>query len=475
MQGEGLKKLQSGQPISTREQLLLIAQLSWPAILAQISSVVMQYIDTAMVGQLGSNASAAIGVVATTSWLFGDLCIALTIGFNVAVAQALGARQSEKARGIMKLAFLVCMAFSLVMMAIALGITGNLPRWLRADPAIWQDASAYFLVFVLSLPFMQLNNLCGGLLRSAGNMKTPGICMVVMCLLDVVFNAFLIFPSGTLRVLGVTLPGFGLGVLGASMGTALSQVVIAVVLTYILLVRSPELHLRRGEKARFTAAQLKRCLSISAPVMGERTILSTARMVTTAIVAPLGIIATAANSFAITAESLCYMSAFGVQAAASTLSGLALGEKDEKKLDCVSRMALAISVLLMTITGSVLVLFPEAMMSIFTADRAVIESGGRILRIVACSEPLYGAMIIFEGVYHGVGQTKYPFAVALATMWIARIGGTLLCLRGFHLGLTAVWLCMVADNVSRAILLGIRYYSGRWKRSLDLRRETPCS
>ena len=107
MQGEGLKKLQSGQPISTREQLLLIAQLSWPAILAQISSVVMQYIDTAMVGQLGSNASAAIGVVATTSWLFGDLCIALTIGFNVAVAQALGARQPEKARGIMKLAFLV--------------------------------------------------------------------------------------------------------------------------------------------------------------------------------------------------------------------------------------------------------------------------------------------------------------------------------------------------------------------------------
>ena len=222
MQGEGLKKLQSGQPISTRELLLLIAQLSWPAILAQISSVVMQYIDTAMVGQLGSNASAAIGVVATTSWLFGDLCIALTIGFNVAVAQALGARQPEKARGIMKLAFLVCMAFSLVMMAIALGITGNLPRWLRADPAIWQDASAYFLVYVLSLPFMQLNNLCGGLLRSAGNMKTPGICMAVMCLLDVVFNAFLIFPSGTLRVLGVTLPGFGLGVLGASMGTALT-------------------------------------------------------------------------------------------------------------------------------------------------------------------------------------------------------------------------------------------------------------
>ena len=368
MQGEGLKKLQSGQPISTREQLLLIAQLSWPAILAQISSVVMQYIDTAMVGQLGSNASAAIGVVATTSWLFGDLCIALTIGFNVAVAQALGARQPEKARGIMKLAFLVCMAFSLVMMAIALGITGNLPRWLRADPAIWQDASTYFLVYVLSLPFMQLNNLCGGLLRSAGNMKTPGICMVVMCLLDVVFNAFLIFPGGTLRVLGVTLPGFGLGVLGASMGTALSQVVIAVVLTYILLVRSPELHLRRGEKARFTAAQLKRCLSISAPVMGERTILSTARMVTTAIVAPLGIIATAANSFAITAESLCYMSAFGVQAAASTLVGQSVGAGRKDLTYRLGWLTAALGMGMMVITGTLLYVLAPAMIGMMAVD-----------------------------------------------------------------------------------------------------------
>ena len=441
MQGEGLKKLQSGQPISTREQLLLIAQLSWPAILAQISSVVMQYIDTAMVGQLGSNASAAIGVVATTSWLFGDLCIALTIGFNVAVAQALGARQSEKARGIMKLAFLVCMAFSLVMMAIALGITGNLPRWLRADPAIWQDASAYFLVFVLSLPFMQLNNLCGGLLRSAGNMKTPGICMVVMCLLDVVFNAFLIFPSGTLRVLGVTLPGFGLGVLGASMGTALSQVVIAVVLTYILLVRSPELHLRRGEKARFTAAQLKRCLSISAPVMGERTILSTARMVTTAIVAPLGIIATAANSFAITAESLCYMSAFGVQAAASTLVGQSVGagRKD--------------------LTYRLYVLAP-AMIGMMAVDEAVIELGVRVLRIEAFVEPLFGASIVASGVFQGTGSTLVPMLLNFGTMWGIRV--PLSAILAAKWGLVGVWVAMALQLGVCGICFLIRLAGKRW-------------
>ena len=236
MPGAGLQKLQSGQPVSGREQVLMIAQLSWPAIMAQISSVVMQYIDTAMVGHLGSNASAAIGVVATTSWLFGDLCVALTVGFNVAVAQLLGARQSERARGVTKMALAVCAGFSLVLMCIALGITSGLPRWLRADPLIWKDASAYFLVYALSLPFLQLNSLCAGLLRASGNMKTPGICMASMCLLDVIFNAFLIFPGGTLRVLGVDLPGAGLGVIGASAGTALAQVVSTLVLLYTLQI-----------------------------------------------------------------------------------------------------------------------------------------------------------------------------------------------------------------------------------------------
>ena len=91
-----------------------------------------------------------------------------------------------------------------------------------------------------------------------------------------------------------------------------------------------------------------------------------------------------------------------------------------------------------------------------------------MLRLVACSEPLYAAMIIFEGIFHGVGQTRYPFFAALSTMWGIRVLGTLICVRVLNLGLTAAWLCMIGDNVGRALLLGLRYLSGRWKRPLDL-------
>ena len=145
-----------------------------------------------------------------------------------------------------------------------------------------------------------------------------------------------------------------------------------------------------------------------------------------------------------------------------------VGARDERRLDRVSRTTLAISMTLMTLSGAFLFTFPAFMMSVFTRDPEVIAGGAVILRIVACSEPLYSAMIIFEGVFHGVGQTRYPFIVSLCTMWGVRVLGTILCVRVLGLGLWSAWMCMVGDNVTRAVLLSIRYIRGRWKRSLPL-------
>ena len=244
------------------------------------------------------------------------------------------------------------------------------------------------------------------------------------------------------------------------MGTALSQVVIAVVLTYILLVRSPELHLRRGEKTRFTAAQLKRCLSISAPVMGERTILSTARMVTTAIVAPLGIIATAANSFAITAESLCYMSAFGVQAAASTLVGQSVGAGRKDLTYRLGWLTAALGMGMMVITGTLLYVLAPAMIGMMAVDEAVIELGVRVLRIEAFVEPLFGASIGASGVFQGTGSTLVPMLLNFGTMWGIRV--PLSAILAAKWGLVGVWVAMALQLGVCGICFLIRLAGKRW-------------
>ena len=306
---ELLEGLRAGRKLSLQQQLLLIIHLSVPAIFAQISSIVMEYIDASMVGRLGADASASIGLVASSTWLLGGLTSAFNTGFSVQIAHRIGAGDDVGARRIMKQGLAVALLYSLVLLSIGAGISRTLPEWLGGESRICQDAFHYFLIYSLALPVMQMNLAAGAMLQSSGNMRLPSILHVLMCFLDMLFNMFLIFPGHNIRLAGLTLliPGMGLGVLGAALGTALAQLVIMICMMYFLLARSPALHLRKGEKLCFHRKDLKRAVCISVPVAVEQFIMSGAQIMSTRIVAPLGMIAIAANSFSITAESLCYM------------------------------------------------------------------------------------------------------------------------------------------------------------------------
>ena len=129
-----LNMVREGKRMTTRQQLLLTASLSMPAILAQVSSIIMQYIDASMVGSLGAAESASIGLVATTTWLFGGLCAGVTSGFSVQVAHRIGARDNEGARNVLRQALASALAFSLVVTAVGVLISGPLPHWLGGGP-----------------------------------------------------------------------------------------------------------------------------------------------------------------------------------------------------------------------------------------------------------------------------------------------------------------------------------------------------
>ena len=189
-----LRFVRSGQPMTVRQQVYLAAQLSIPSIFAQISSVIMQYIDASMVGSLGANASASIGLVSTTTWLFMGLCTSVAAGFAVQVAHLLGAKDDKGARVVLRQALVLSLLFGFLLAATGCGISGYLPRWLGGDEAIRHDATGYFMIYALSLPALQLNMLAGSMLRCSGNVYVPSILNMLMCVMDVIFNLFLIFP-----------------------------------------------------------------------------------------------------------------------------------------------------------------------------------------------------------------------------------------------------------------------------------------
>ena len=460
MKTDPLAQLRAGAPLTTRQQLSMTLQLSWPAIMAKLATIIMQYIDAAMVGRLGAAQAAAVGLVASTTWLFGELSYAAAMGFNVLTAQRVGGGRLAEARNILKQALVLCLGFSVVMAMLAAALSGPLPGILRADRAIWQDASAYFLVYSLFLPALQLNNVAAGQLQATGNMRTPGICMVVMCVLDVVFNTLFIFPTGTIRLGSLALPGAGLGTAGAALGTGLAELVIALYLLHFVLRRNPVLRLQKGEPLRFNRTQLCTMLCIAAPVASEKVILTTAQIVCTAIVAPLGMVAIAANSFAVTAESLCYMPAYGIQGAAAMLVGQSVGAGRRQMARRLGWVTVLLGVVIMVITSGLLYLLAPQMMAILTPNPDIIALGTRVLRIEAFAEPLFGASIVAGGVFPGAGSTLIPTLFNLGTMWGIRI--PLAWLAAPRWGLPGVWAAMCLELCVRGILYLIRMAGKRW-------------
>ena len=204
-----LTMIRNGQEMSGNQKLNLIIQLSIPSILAQLTTIMMFYIDASMVGSLGARASASIGIVESTTWLFGGLTSAAALGFSVQAAHFIGANDFEKARQVFRQGLMATALFTVILTTICVCIAKPLPVWLGGGADICGDATSYFTIYCLSLPVYQIGILSSSMLKCSGNMRVPSLMSILMCLLDVVFNFFLIYETRPVSVFGteLTVPG----------------------------------------------------------------------------------------------------------------------------------------------------------------------------------------------------------------------------------------------------------------------------
>ncbi|MCG6189504.1 MATE family efflux transporter [Maribellus maritimus] len=458
-----LSLIQNGQTMTFMQQLHLAVLLSVPAIIAQFSSIIMQYIDASMVGSLGANASASIGLVVSSTWLFWGICTTVAAGFSVHVAHLIGAKDRIGARTVLRQAIVSTLLFSFVLVVIGALVSQKLPYWLGADASIAEDASKYFLIFILSLPALQLNFLASGMLRSSGNMHIPSILNVIMTVLDVIFNFFLIFPSREIHLLGadIFVSGAGLGVVGAALGTAISYFVTAILLLLYLITKDKNLRLTQ-ENGSFVPkkAVLKKALKISLPMTMEHIVIMGAQIMSTVIVAPLGIAAIAANSFAITAEGLCYMPGYGIAEAATTLVGQSIGAGRKELTKRFAHITVFMGMAVMTVMGAIMYFAAPLIMGFMTSVPEVVSLGVMALQIEAFAEPMFAASIVAYGVFVGAGDTFIPSIMNFSSMWAIRL--TLAALLAPVLGLKGVWIAMCIELCFRGAIFLFRLFKGKW-------------
>ena len=443
-----LGQIRNGGTLTGGQQLKLCLMLSYPAIIAQLSSVLMQYIDTSMVGHLGAAAGASIGLVSTCMWLLGGFCGACGSGFSVQVAHLIGANDFKTAREVLRQGLVSALIFSGAIALFGMAIAGPLPYWLGGSDEIASDATKYFFIVAACLPFMQIDWMCASMLQVSGNMKVPSYLNIGMCVLDVCFNYLFIYVMD-------------LGVVGAAMGTGLAEIITAAAMLYFLTVRSPELNLLQ-DKGPFkpTSQVLGKALGIGGPMALQNILIRGGYIAATVIVAPLGTIAIAAHSLAITVESLCYMPGYGIAEAATTLIGQSIGAGQRLLTRSFARMSTALGIGIMTLMGLLMFVFATELMSLMTPVEAIRDLGAYCLRIEAFAEPMFAAAIVCNGIFIGAGDTLKPAIMSLASMWGVRL--TLAALLARDYGLKGVWTAMAIELTCRGLLFLARLFFGKW-------------
>ena len=444
------------------EMIGVILALAWPTMLEELLLTAVQYIDTAMVGALGTQATATVGATTTVNWLVSSTISALSIGFLAFIARACGAGDKESASKASAQAVMMVLVVGILATVLTVGLSGYIPTWMQVDADIRTMAGRYFLVLYLPMLPRTASIIFGTVLRAAGDTKTPMKVGAIVNAINVVLNFLLIYPVREISVWDWTfvMPGADWGILGAAAASSIAYTIGGIHITAVLWkhpVISP-----RGSSLKPDREILRPCMKVALPNMFQRFGTSCGSVAFASMVNSLGGVATAAHTIANTVESAFYIPGYGMQTAAATLAGNAYGAKDQKRMKDLSDMFVPLEVILMIFSGGALYLAAPALVRLFSDSSDVIELGITVLRMVAVTEPFYGVSIIVEGMMQGVGKTKAPFVYNIIGMWGIRIVGTFICTQILGYGLVSAWACMIAHKMLMFVLLLMNYIRGSW-------------
>lgn len=426
--------------------------LAIPTILEEILSTLLQYVDTAMVGHLGEDATAAVSVTQTISWLMHSIPGAIGIAVLAMIAKAIGSKDYDYIRKIARQTMILVCVFGTVLTVAAIGLSPFIPQWMGADVSIQREASKYFAIICIPMLLRTGTSVFAAAIRATKDTRTPMFINMGANGLNVILNYILIYVCD-------------LGVTGAAIASAISYALGGIVM-FVAFCRNPFLK-TNGEPWKVDWSILRKCAQIGFPVLCTSTVSCFGYIVFASLVTGMGNTVFAAHSIAVSAETIFYIPGYGLRTATSTLVGISQGENDENKFHATARNSILLTISMMFVTGLLLFIVATPLMRIFSSSERVVEIGAEMLRLVAFSEPFFGLMIVMEGIYYGLGRTKYAFVVESFGMWGIRIVFTYLCVKQWGLSLRAVWYCMIADNITKAILLAVPLFTGHIKKAFN--------
>lgn len=442
--------------------------LAWPIFLENVLTTLVSYADTAMVGSIGKQATAAVSISNSVVFLFNGVIIALGVGITALISQSIGAGDYKLTKKLTCHSVLILMYLGIPVTALLAILHRAIPLWMGAGEDIIDGAASYNLIVAFGRFFAMSSMLIFSALRGCGDTRTPLKINIAVNILNVIGNFFLIYSTRMVSVFGlfdIKIFGAGWGVKGAAAATALSMAYGGIRAILILYRKhdSP-MHISIHDDYRLDIGLTFSIFRISIPAMMERICMSGANVVISRAIASLGTVSIAANTVYVTAESIAFMPGFSFGAACTTLVGQSLGAEKPDLADRYMRTCVLASIVVMMFAGLGLFFFGKYVVRVFSADPEVVALATRCLRIAATLQPAQTGATVFAGGLRGAGDTLWPMLITAFGKWFFRafLGATIM-IRVLGHDLPYAVLLMVVDSYVSFALFYLRVRTGKWK------------
>lgn len=437
-------------PQDLRKQILTLAI---PVVLEQLLTTLTNMVDMMMVGHLGSEAVAAVGLSNQPLFLSMAIFMGIGVGTTALVARHTGARNAEIVESVTRQSFWVALVSAVVIAYVYYRFAPFIIRAMGAEPTVEPLGIAFMRYSGLGYVAMQWSQVMSGALRGRGDSMTPLYIGIGINIVNVILGYSLIYGYLGFPVLGVV---------GSALATTTARLGGAVVYLVILLRSNHPVRLRLASLLRLDFPVMWRVLRIGLPASGERVLQSMGMILFTRIVAGLGTLSMAAHQITVNAESISYMPAIGLATAGTALVGQRLGARDDQGAVSVAKETLRITMIAMASMSLAFFFLGKPYMSLYTNDLEVRALGVQMLAIAAAAQIPMGISFAMSGVLRGAGDTLFMMGVTMIGVWAVRltITGGLTHYLGW--GLAAAWASMFFDWSFRGACAYWRFRSGVW-------------
>lgn len=436
-----------------------IIKIAGPSFVELMLTQLTSMVDLMMVGKLGAWAVAAVGLTTQPKFLISTVFMSLNIGTMAMIARYRGADNRDKARLVLRQAMLINFIVGVIGSILGFIFAEDMIRFMgAADEQTLAGGTAYLQIQMLGILTVSLTSVVTSALRATGDSKTAMIYNTAANAVNVVFNYLLIYGN------------FGfprMEVAGASLATVIGQFTACIMAIITILKRKQYARLefvKGGFKPDKEA--IAGIFDIGMPAMGERIAMRIGMIIYTKTVASLGTVAMATHQICMNIQALTFMNGEAFSVSATSLVGQSLGKRRDDMAVHYSKSTQRIGMLISLCIGIGVFFFNQQILALYSDDMQIIAMGGILLQMVALIQPLQASQFIFAGVLRGAGDTKYTAIVSFVTMLIIRPVMAIIAINQFGLGLKGAWYALVADQLTRTLLIGRRYYQGNWRHIL---------